>query len=168
MLRVGDVTSNGLATNPGARSPAPAGPTSIGSSRKGVVGLTRLSTSKHFLGRWVHRILKDHCLQFKALTCVTAWEHRAERKKCQQQLQLLGKGAAGEHHAASHRQICQVTEWETQGHTKGKSEAEKIQGQATGFQKKAMFSPKQVLETMAGAKKKKKKKKSCVHTWSMN
>jgi len=66
--------------------------------------------------------------------------------------------------AASHPQIRQVTERETQGQPKGKFEAEnKIPGQAPGFQKKAAFWPKRVLEATAGAKN----SKSHVHTWSL-
>lgn len=64
------------------------------------------------------------------------------------------------------RRFASLSERETRGHLKGKSEAEnKIQGQATGCQKKAALSPKQGLETMAGTKKKKSLVLTQIKTW---
>lgn len=101
-------------------------------------------------------LLRDPRLRLEAVTPVAAWGRRAQRQKRQRRLWLFGKveGGGWEQRAASHMWTCHITEHETQGRPKGKSEAKtKTGGQETGFQRAAVSSPKWALQTRAGAKK---------------
>lgn len=60
----------------------------------------------------MHRILKDPCLQFKAMTCVAAGNAELKGRSAMGSSSSWGrwKGMmAEEQHTVSHLQICQVT-----------------------------------------------------------
>lgn len=96
-VRVGDVSCNDFATNPGESSPAPAGPNQHQLLQGRDCGAHQAPHEQAMeRGGWgVHGIVKDPCLQFKAVTCATAWDRRAEREKCHRQLRLSGKVGGG-------------------------------------------------------------------------
>lgn len=59
----------------------------------------------------MHSILKDPCLQFKAMTCVAAGNTELKGTSATGSSSSWGKwkGMAGEQHTASHLHICQLT-----------------------------------------------------------